>query len=221
MPRIASAPPPEMPLYPDLPADDDMAERHKKDGSSFRLQKISELQKQLEGERDVRAALYKKYRRAVNVTDAVEVVLVIASMLLGAGGIGLLTTVVAASIVVALEAVALACGLAGIGCKFVSRKLLSKARKHDEVRVLAESKLNSIADIVSHSLKDNVVSDDEFRVVLSEVDKYSELKRQIRLKAHHAYAAVKMDQEEKNALIRQGREEAHVNIAKALGGESR
>ena len=126
------------------------------DRVSFRLQIISALQKQLEGERDVQAALYQKYRRAVNATDAVEIVLVIGSMMLGAGGIGLLTTVVAASIVVALEAIALNCGLAGIGCKFISRKLLLKARKHDEleVRVLAESKLNSIADIVSHSLKD-------------------------------------------------------------------
>ena len=111
-----------------------------------------------------------------------------------------MTTVVAASIVIALEAITLACGLAGIGCKFISRKLLLKARKHDEVRVLAESKLNSIADIVSNSLKNNAVSDDEFRLVLDEVGKYSEMKRQIRLKAHHAfaYAAVRMDQEEEN-----------------------
>ena len=132
-----------------------------------------------------------------------------------------MTTVVAASIVVALEAITLASGLAGIGCKFIRRKLLLKARKHDEVRVLAESKLNSIADIVSHSLKDNAVSDDEFRLVLDEVEKYSEMKRQIRLKAHHAYAAVRMDQEEKNALIRQSREEARVEMVKAMGGDLR
>ena len=114
--HIATAPPEE--LYPELPKE--------MDGVIFHLQKISALQKQLEGERDVWAALYKKYRRAVNVTDVVEIVLVIGSMMLGAGGIGLLATVVAASIVVALEAIALACGLVGIGCKFISRKLLFK-----------------------------------------------------------------------------------------------
>ena len=48
--HIATAPP-EAGLYPELPKE--------MDGVSFRLQKISELQKQLEQEIEARAALYK------------------------------------------------------------------------------------------------------------------------------------------------------------------
>ena len=40
------------PLYPELPT---------KDGQNYRLQKISEIEKQLITERDARKALYKKY----------------------------------------------------------------------------------------------------------------------------------------------------------------
>ena len=46
-----------------------------------------------------------------------------------AAGVGLLSTIIAAPIVVALEAAAVACGLAGIAGKYISRRLLVKAKK--------------------------------------------------------------------------------------------
>ena len=45
---------PTAPIYPDLPSED---------GQNYRLQKKSEIEKQLIKERDVRKALYKKSRR--------------------------------------------------------------------------------------------------------------------------------------------------------------
>ena len=53
---------PTAPIYPDLPSED---------GQNYRLQKISEIEKQLIKERDVRKALYKKYNRAINFTDSI------------------------------------------------------------------------------------------------------------------------------------------------------
>ena len=213
----ASAPPADMPLYPELP--EETSAGPEKDGGSFRLQTIGELQTWLEAQRDGRAALYKKYRRGVNVADGIDTALVATGMAAGAIGIGLLTTVVAAPVVVVLEVTALACGLAGIGCKFVSRRLLTKARKHDEIRILAETKLNTISDHISHALRDNVISDEEFRLILDEVEKYKDMKRQIRDKAFHAHGAVKMDEEQKTLLIAQGREEARADMVKAMGGK--
>ena len=163
------------------------------------MQEICQLQKRLEGEIDNRAALYKKYRRAVNAIDGADMALAI--MGAGAAGIVLLSMVLAAPIVVALEVAALGCGLLGVGCKFLSRKLASKAKKNDEIRVLAESKLNTIVDIVSRSLQDNDISDAEFRLVLDEVAKYSDMKKEICLEAHHAHAAIKLDDEEKNVWL--------------------
>ena len=70
------------------------------------------------------------------------------------------------------------CGLLGAGRKFIGRKLQKRARKHDQIRVLAESMINTIADRISTALSDNKISDEEFR--LSEVDKFNEMKDAIR-----------------------------------------
>ena len=84
---------------------------------------------------------------------------------------GLLSTIIAAPVVVALEAAAVACGLAGIAGKYISRRLLVKAKKHDEIRVLALSKLNSITDVISNALRDGHISPEEFKLVLDEIEK--------------------------------------------------
>ena len=47
---------------------------------------------------------------------------------------------------------------AGIVGKYISRQLLVKAKKHDEIRVLALSKLNSITDVISNALRDGRIS---------------------------------------------------------------
>ena len=92
-------------------------------------------------------------------------------------------------VVVALEAAALACGLAGIAGKYISRRLLVKAKKHDEIRVLALSKLNSITGVISNALRDGHISPEEFKLVLNEVEKYGQMKANIRGKTRKAHAA--------------------------------
>ena len=83
-------------------------------------------------------------------------------------------------VAVGLQAGAIVCGLLGAGGKFIGRWLGVKARKYDQIRVLAVSKLNSIADRISAALTDDKISEEEFRMVLSEVDKYNQMKAEIR-----------------------------------------
>ena len=66
--------------------------------------------------------------------------------------------------------------------KVVSRRLVVKAKKHDEIRVLALGKLNTITDHVIHCLIDDEISDHEFRLIQDEVEKY----HHIRAGAHAA-----------------------------------
>ena len=81
-------------------------------GRNFRLQKINEIQAFLESERDKRRALSKKYQRGINVITGFAYGLEAISVGIGVAGITLLTTVVAAPVVVAMEGVAI--GAAGI-----------------------------------------------------------------------------------------------------------
>ena len=62
----------------------------------------------------------------------------------------------------------------------VGRRLQAKARKHDLIRGLAESKLSTIADRISVALKDDKITEKDFRLDLSEVDKYKQMKTEIR-----------------------------------------
>ena len=54
---------PTVPVYPQLPAED---------GQHYGLQKISEIEKLLMKERNTRKALYKKYKRGINITDGLD-----------------------------------------------------------------------------------------------------------------------------------------------------
>ena len=48
------------------------------------------------------------------------------------------------------------------------------------IRGLAKSKLNTIADRISVALNDNKITEKEFRLILSEVGKYNQMKAEIR-----------------------------------------
>ena len=188
-----------MSLYPVL--DDNKLETV--DG--FRLHEISDIKHQLENERDIRLGLYKKYHRAINFIDGFDAALVTISMGLGAAGVGLLSTIVAAPVVLGIEVAAGGAGLAGIALKFISRKLKKKEMKHDEIYTLAASKLNTISDHVSTAIEDGKISEEEFHLILSELNKYHTMKNEIRNKSRKDSS---ISQDEKKALIKQGREEA-------------
>ena len=68
----------------------------------------------------------------------------------------------------------------------VGRRLQAKARKHDLIRGLAESKLNTIADRISVALNDDKITEEVFRLILSEVDKYNQMKAEIRGQQKHS-----------------------------------
>ena len=68
----------------------------------------------------------------------------------------------------------------------VGRRFQAKARKHDLIRGLAELKLNTIADSISVALNDDKITEDEFRLILSEVDKYNQMKAELRRHQKHS-----------------------------------
>ena len=182
-------------LYPELPIED---------GQNYRLQKISEIERTLINERDMRKSLYKKYKRGINITDGVDTGLISASVILASVGITV-------PIMLPLEIAAVVCGGLGMCVKLIRRKLMRKTQKHCNVQTIAESKLNSIKDIVSKALQDGEISEGEFKMVLNEMEKYSELKQEIKTTKN-----TEITDEEKKKLIEQGRMEAMNTIQKSL-----
>ena len=181
-------------LYPELPIED---------GQNYRLQKISEIERTLINERDMRKSLYKKYKRCINITDGVDTGLISASVILAGVGITV-------PIMLPLEIAAVVCGCMGVCVKLVRRKLMSKTQKHYEIKTLGESKLNSIKDLISKALQDGQISESEFKMVLCELEKYNDLKDKARTKQSG------LSEAEKKKIIEQGRMEAMNTIQKSL-----
>jgi hypothetical protein len=154
------------------------------DGSaqSYRLGKITEIQTQLEREREKRSALSTKYNRSVKIINGIDVVLGMATMGLAISGIGVLSTVVAAPVVIAMEGIAIvAVVLRFIGGR-ANKTFAVKAEKHENIKTLVEAKLSTISEYISKALEDGGISDDEYCLILHEFEKYNEMKEEIRSK---------------------------------------
>ena len=181
-------------LYPELPVED---------GQNYRLQKISEIEQKLITERDTRKSLYKKYKRGINITDGIDTTLISAGVIMA--GIGF-----AVPVLLPLEIAAIVCGATGVCVNFIRRKLNVKAQKHHEIKTLAEAKLNSIKQLISKALSDAQISDQEFKLILDELDKYYSLKEDTKQKK------AKISEAQKKELVEQGRKEAMTTLQKSL-----
>ena len=70
------------------------------------------------------------YYRGVNVLDGVDTALISAGMGMGIGGVDLLSTIIAVTVVLGLEIAALTCdAVGGVAGKYVARRLATKAKK--------------------------------------------------------------------------------------------
>ena len=131
-------------------------------------------------------------KKGINTTDGVFI-----STSIIMGGVGL-----AVPALLPIEIVAIACGCIGVCIKLVRRKLMTKAQKHYEKKTLGESKLNSIKGLISKALNDGQISDEEFKTVLDELDKYNDLKD----KTHTKQSG--LSEQEKKKLIEEGKAQA-------------
>ena len=175
------------------------------------MQKINEIQAFLEKEVATREALSKKYFRAAGIVDNVDTVLIAITLGGGATGIGLLSTVIAAPAVIAIEGVALFTGFLSIIGKYSVKKSTSKTEKHKKIKTIASAKLDTIASHVSKALSNNKVTDQEFQLILEELEKYKVMKEEVRSKTKKKIAT---EMEEK--LIKRGRQEACESFRKLV-----
>ena len=188
-------------LYPTVPT----APPFDDQGQGYRLQKINKIQAFLEKEVVTREALSKKYFRAARIVDNMDTVLIAITLGVGARGIGLLSTVVAPLVVILIEGVSLFTGLLSVVGRYSVKRSTSKAEKHKKIKTIASTKLNTIASHISKALSDNKVSDEEFQLILEELEKYKVMKEEVWSKTKKKVAT-----KTEESLIERGRQEAEV-----------
>ena len=178
-------------------------------GHSYRLKVISDVEKFLENEITKRDAFSKKYFRIAKNTNTADSVLITITLGAGVTGAALLATVVAAPI--GLEIGAAATGLISLLGNVVVRKTTTKAEKHLKIKMLASAKLDTIASHISKALMDNYVSDEEFKLVMEELNKYKAMKEEMR-----SNTKKKIKEVEEASLIERGRQEARESFRRLV-----
>ena len=77
--------------------------------------------------------------------------------------------------------------------------------------MLASAKLDTIASHISKALMDNYVSDEEFKLVMEELNKYKAMKEEMR-----SNTKKKIKEVEEASLIERGRQEARESFRRLV-----
>ena len=180
-------------------------------GHSYRLKIIREIQAFLEEEIKNREAFSKKYFRIAKAVYVVDVSLI--SITVGAEGTAavLVSTGVGAPFALALGISGAVTGIVSIFGSIFSKKATTKVEKHLKIKTLAVAKLDTIASHVSKALTDDFISDEEFKLIMEEMNKYKVLKEEIR---NNTKKILKKEEEE--SLIERGRQEARESFRKLV-----
>ena len=147
--------------------------------NDYRLREIDKIRKKLEVERANREKLSANYRKDLKILNATEGVLAVSFLGLNTASVVILSTVVAAPTVPAIQVASLGAGLLFIIGGFVRRNLKPRAEKHEKIKLLIVKQLNAINRFVSKAIDDDVVTDEEYGLVLSEYNKFLQKKEQI------------------------------------------
>ena len=161
------------PLYP-------MQELAQLKAEDFRLKKINDLLKELSDEVEHYRQVAKKYKRSHSMVHTSSVGLGSLSVGLSSGALATALTGFGIVASPALAGTATLCGLVSVGFATASKRLERKVTKHEKIYTLAQTKRNSVNELVSQALADKQISDVEFRIITREVEKYHELKAAIR-----------------------------------------
>ena len=87
-----------------------------------------------------------------------------------------MATTVAAPVMIGIESLAIAVGITKVvGCQAKYKCSLS-AEKHKKIGNLACSTLNRISVLVSNTLNDEIISDEEYLIILLEFDIFTQQK---------------------------------------------
>ena len=172
-------------IYPEVPKEtpkDKIYPEAPKDGKTFRLQQSCRVLENLEKEAKHYASVRKKYKRCLNVLSRISTSTGTLSFCLSGSGVGTAFSGVGLPLAASLGGLGLVCGVASVIAAASAKKVSRKVTKHEKTVSVCESKINSLKDRISKALADDRLSDEEFENILAEMEKYHEMKKDIRHK---------------------------------------
>ena len=147
---------------------------------AYCLKKLTEIEAYLLDEIEVCERLAKKKKGFNTITGIVDTDLITSTVI--TGGIYIAAFVSGADLPVAItfSGTSLLLSLATVITRKSFKTFTVKQENYDAIKLLAQSKLDSIANITSQAMQDGDISSIEFHKVLQETENYRKLKADIR-----------------------------------------
>ena len=192
----------------------DLSPTAPKEPQSYRLNKLSEIKAYFLHEIEVREQM-KPFN---TITSIVDTGLITSTVITGGISIAAFANDVGLPVGIALSETSLLLSLATTITRKSFKIFTVKQEKHDAINLLAQSKLDSITNIISQAMQDGDISPTEFYKVLQEVEKYLKLKADIR---NQAKAKVKeITKEQREEILEQGRKEGKEDFLRKIANSS-
>ena len=152
---------------------------------------LTEIEAYLLDEIEVRDRIAKEMKWFNTITDIVDTGLITLTAITGGISIAAFASGVDLPVGVALSRTSLLLSLAIVITRKSFKTFTVKQEKHDAIKLLAQSKLDSIAN-----MENGYISSIEFHKVLQEVEKYHKIKADIRNQAKAKVKQIKKEQRE-------------------------
>ena len=149
-----------------------------------------------------RDKLSKRFKRRANAATISDTSVITSITALEVASIATMTTGIGIPVSIVLASTGLLLGLGSIVIHKSHKVFESKAKKHDKIKTLAESKLDSISGLVSKAIKNAHISHEEYEFILKEIKHYRKIKQEIRTKSKKA--TNKISTEQREAILAQG-----------------
>ena len=142
---------------------------------TYRLKKLTEIEAFFLDEIEVCKRTAKKMKQFNTITGIVDTGLITSTVITRGVSIAAFASGVGLPVGIALSGTSLLLTLVTVITQKSFKTLTIKEENHNSVKPLAQSKLDSIANIISQAMQDEVISFTEFHKVLQEVEKYCKL----------------------------------------------
>ena len=184
------------------------------ESQTYHLDKLSETETYFLNQIEVREQIVKKMKRFNTIKGIVDTVLITSTVITAGISIAADASGVGLPVCIDLSRTTLLLSLATAITQKSFKIFTVKQEKHDAISLLAQSKLDRIANIISQTMQDGGISSIEFHKVLQEVEKYRKLKADIR---NQAKASVKeITKEQREELLEQERKESKKDFLQKL-----
>ena len=121
---------------------------------TYRLKKLTEIEAYLLDEIEVREQIAKKTKRFNTITGIVDTGLITSTVITGGISIAAFASGAGLPVCIALSGTSLLLSLAIVITQKSFKTFTVKQEKHDAIKLLAQSKLDSIANIISQAIQD-------------------------------------------------------------------